>query len=120
MTNVHVLIAAALRERKVSFFDEKGFQSVFAELLATLGMTFVREFALCGEDRVDFYLPSSRTGIETKIYGTGRNGVLRQLKRYADHPAIAELILVCPRPWHVPATLSNKPLHLVAFFGSLV
>lgn len=120
MINVHVLLREGLARRQLAFHDEASLQKIVGEILSENGLLFTRELKLSGESRIDFFVSAHGIGIETKIKGEGLNTVLRQLKRYADHPSIRELILVCARPWGVPDTLSDKPLHCVAYFAQLV
>lgn len=58
-------------------------------------------------------------GIEIKVQGSP-NSILRQLHRYAMHPAVKAIILICPRPWKLPETLGGKPLFGVSIFASLL
>jgi hypothetical protein len=93
---------------------EDTFQQEVAEVLATHGVEFEREFRLSGGDRVDFLV--GRVAIEMKIKG-GINAVLRQLQRYAQSPLVDEIILLTSRTrlCSMPKTLSDKPIHVALF-----
>jgi hypothetical protein len=116
-------LAERLREnfavRKLVYNDEKELQAIVAETLAGFGLFATREFSFDKKDCIDFFLFESGTGIEVKTEG-GLHPILRQLKRYSEHPAVKELILVCPKPWSLPPTLTRKPIHCVSIFGSLI
>lgn len=110
--------------RKLVYQDEKELQQIIADTLTENQILFVREFLLGKNDRggsdiIDFFMFATGTGIEVKVDGSMHEH-LRQLHRYAQHPAVKTLILVCPKPWALPATLNNKPLFRVALFGSLI
>lgn len=117
------LLAARLREefarRRVVYQDEADLQRIIGDLLTEMREVYVREFEFSKEDRIDFFLFGSGIGIEIKIQG-GLNPILRQLHRYAMHPAVKAIILICPRPWKLPETLAGKPIYGVSIFASLL
>lgn len=88
--------------------------------LTRAGITFEREVCLSRgrADRIDFLVGA--VGIECKVDGSLQE-VTRQLHRYAQDPAVAELVLVTTRARHaaVPRSLAGKPVHVVATRGGL-
>lgn len=83
------------------------------EALTVGGFESRPEFVLSPRDRIDFYLPASRIGIECKIDGSATE-IMRQLLRYAESPQIGALILVTSRNKHrVPPVLGSKPVRVV-------
>jgi hypothetical protein len=73
-----------------------------------------REWAITANDRIDFYLPEVKLGIECKIDGS-RSFVSRQLIRYASKASVSGLILVSRRRGHALSRdeLVGKPFRFV-------
>lgn len=73
---------------------------------------FEREHRLDARNRIDFYIPDSRLGVEVKVEGQAL-AVARQLLRYASSPTIAGLVLLTTRRQHrgtIPHELGGKPI----------
>lgn len=85
-----------LSSYRLRFGTEEQLHEDVATALSREGFEFVREYILSPADRIDFYLPKWRIGIECKIEG-GPTAVAAQLLRYAGSPEIAELLLITNR-----------------------
>lgn len=107
--------------RRVLFNNEIELQDQIAACFDVAKLQYIRELKVGVKNRLDFFLLATGSAIEIKKRGTSENGILRQLKRYADLTTTREIILVTPRPFrNPPATLSGKPLRIVAIFASMV
>lgn len=106
--------ANLLSEFGFSASSEAVLHHAVRELLDTHGIEAKPEHALSARDRIDFYLPDGRTGIECKIDGSA-TAVMRQLLRYAESDQIEGLVLVTSRTKHrnMPPTLGGKPVYVV-------
>jgi len=102
------LITETLRGHRFVFSIESTLQEEIRAVLMAAGIPFSREHRLAPRDRVDFLI--GRIGVEVKIKGTKR-GILRQLQRYAESPAIAGLLLVSNVSTGLPETINGKPVH---------
>lgn len=82
--------------------------------MAISGVLAQRERRLSDTDRIDFYVPAARTGIECKTDGSP-NTVMRQLLRYTESELIDGLVLVTTRQKHriIHSQLGGKPVHIV-------
>ena len=109
-------IADHLREFRIRFGTEAVMQSDVALALCNRAAA---EHRLSDRDRIDFYLPTLRIGVECKVAG-GPTDVLSQLLRYAASPEIDGLILVTRRRSHcfTERALGGKPLRIVYVGGS--
>lgn len=114
------MIRGFFAARRVLFNNEMELQGEIARMLDAEQIKYGREVRVGKNNILDFFLIASRTAIEVKVKGATEAAILRQLKRYADLPSIDDIILVCPRPFNMPATLSGKPIHVVAIFGSMI
>ena len=103
-----------LGEYHFMFSTEVELQDQIALALAQGKEPFEREFALTRRDRPDFYLPGGIV-LEVKT-AEATTSILRQLKRYADHPQVTEVVLVSSRPHNLPPALSQKPVSNVSLW----
>lgn len=94
MVTSHII--ASLRSHRLRFGTEQQLHEDIAQLLTSMSVVFVRELRLSDADRIDFYLPEYKIGIECKVAG-GPTAVAAQLLRYAQHDDVNELILVTSR-----------------------
>ena len=106
----------ALRAARFRFSNEDELQAGVAEVLTAAGIPFDREVAIGPGDRLDFLVGT--TAIEVKVDG-GRNDLLRQLKRYARHEGIEDLVVVTSRARHagLPDSIGSKPIWVVWVSG---
>ena len=110
-------VLAILRQYGYATGTEMLVHEGVARVLTTHGISFEREKVLSPRDRIEFYLPVQRLGIECKISGSEAS-VLRQCMRYMQSEWIDQLALMTNRNKHrrIPESLNKKPLHLV-FIG---
>jgi hypothetical protein len=106
-----VLITESLRHQRFVISSETTLQDEIATVFQSKQFPFHREYRLAPRDRIDFLI--GRIGVEVKIKGTKR-GILRQLQRYAESPAIAGLILVSSVSTGLPETINGKPVHFLS------
>ncbi len=104
------------RERLI-LGDEFALHDQLAARLTAGGVAFAREVRLGPRKRPDFMI--ARIAIEVKVQG-GQMEILRQLKRYADDPAISGVVLVTTRPVSVPPTLGGKAIAQVSLWKNLL
>lgn len=110
-------LAAALRIRKVRVANEADMHCDVERHLAALAGEFGRcvpEFPFDSKNRIDFWLPEVRIGIECKVAG-GLPSVVPQLQRYAQLAQVGGLVLVtkCRQHRGLPPELCGKPLRVV-------
>ncbi len=72
------------------------------------------ERILSAKDRIDFYVPDGKIGVECKVDGSEFE-VTRQLLRYAKSDEVYGLILVTSKSKHkrIVPTLNGKPVHVI-------
>lgn len=109
-------IAEYLRRfRYTGWADEYALQALIGSALHQGGYnTSRREVQLDGQDRIDFLV--GKVGVEVKVAGAPAD-VTRQLRRYAKHPAVNELVLVTSRVKHTALHDVGVPLHVVVVLG---
>lgn len=109
-------IAALIGGFRFRYQNEDRLHDGIGQVLADGGITAIAEARLGARDRIDFL--AGTTGIEVKIAGTPAE-VTRQLRRYAEHPEIAALVLVTTRARHrsVPVEIGGKPVRVVFLSG---
>lgn len=73
---------------------------------------YAREFHLRRRDRPDFVIGGC-IAVEVKHMRAQRSAISRQLERYAEHPAITELVLATGLSVSLPPRIGGKPLHIV-------
>lgn len=104
-------ILQAINGSRFLYTSEDELQEGLAKVLTEAGFNVHREVRLTPRDRIDLMV--GRVGIEVKIAGRPWS-VLGQLQRYAESPAINELILVTTKARHeAPARLNGKPVTVV-------
>jgi hypothetical protein len=109
-------VAATIRRHRFPFGDEDQLQEGIAAALAAAGFAVEREVRLRARDRIDL-LVDGRVGVEIKIDGATRR-VLSQLRRYAEHDQVAELVLVTRCARHqVPRSMNGKSVTVVNLAG---
>ncbi len=97
---------------RVPLTNERAAQTALADALNAAPEE--REVWLAEKDRIDFLLEHG-LGIEMKLRRRwSKPGVLRQLKRYAEHPDVKALILVTGMSTGMPATLNGKPVYVAS------
>lgn len=115
-------VVASLGRRRFPITREEDTQEGIAETLDRFGILYERERRLSVSERIDFYLPDHRIGLEVKVAGSPV-GVIRQLQRYAASDEVALLMLVTSRGAlgrAVPETLLGKPVVVVELWRSML
>jgi hypothetical protein len=97
------------------YTNEDELQEGLALALTRAGHQVEREVRLNDRDRIDLLVGTA--GIEVKIAGQpGR--VVEQLRRYAEHDRISELVLVTSRVRHqAPGALNGKAVTVICIAG---
>jgi hypothetical protein len=106
-------IREAFARVRVATYSEEALQAAVAQVLLTIDAPFHREFGLSPLDRIDFL--AGNLGIECKVDGPTHQ-VTRQLRRYAAHETIHELVLITTLARHrmlVPVTIDGKTVHAI-------
>ncbi len=118
MTDPFLPVIAALGRYQFIQHDERELQKEIAVVLAAAGISFERERRLDGQNRVDFYLPTTRLVIEVKVQGSPMP-VLRQLWRYGKHPEVDALLLVTTlaKLARIPDSIAEKPARAFRIAG---
>jgi len=106
------ILVALLRRARLLCGSEAALQRSIEDTLATAGVSFEREVRLGPADRIDF-LAAAGVGIEAKVRYP-RRSIYRQLERYAQHDAIAALVLVTGTALGLPPAINGKPLFFVS------
>ena len=118
-------LAGALVSFRFRYNNEKELQVGVFSALTQLEVPFIPEHPLNPQDRIDFYIPVEKIGIECKTQdsrgGAGLTAVTRQLWRYAKSDDISSLILITTRSKHrdLPTEILGKPL-LVVYLNSFL
>lgn len=104
-----------------AYSNEDDLQRGIVQVLDGLGEPYEREHRLSKEDRIDFYFPVKKVGVEVKI-DHPLSALTRQLMRYAQHEAIDGLLLVSGklRLSNMPESMNGKPLRIHSLIGSLL
>lgn len=110
MSETAARILGILKRNVLCFANEARLHDAICILFLEAGINFVHEYRLDEKNRIDFYIPEFRIGIESKVKGS-KMQTLRQLARYAEFDEIGELIVVTTKLGHsFPSTLCDKPL----------
>lgn len=89
--------------------NEKLLQAAIQEEFDAHGVEHSREHRLSAADIPDFLI--GRIVVEVKIKGSKRD-IYAQVKRYADHDVVDELILATNVPTGMPTEINGKPVHV--------
>lgn len=94
--------------------SEEVLHNAVQEFFRVQGIHAEPEWVLSAQERIDFYVPDGKIGVECKI-DESEFKVASQLLRYAKSDQIDGLILVTSRHKHlrIPSTLNSKPLHVI-------
>lgn len=90
-------VKALLESNRLPCTDEYKLQKEAAEIFHSGGLKYYPEFLLEKRDRIDFFFPDSKVGLECKVKADGGN-TNRQLLRYAMTKKVKHLILLTSRP----------------------
>lgn len=97
-----------LRGQRFIVSDEKQLQEqlfkLFSSSIELLGIQ--KEYSLGENGRVDFWVAGA--AIEVKTKGSPM-AIYRQLKIYAAHESVKEIILITAKSMTLPVSINNKP-----------
>jgi len=104
-------VLKTLRSHAFYTGNEKLLQDAIGQILDA---PFEREYQLGPGERIDFYLPGPKLGIEVKVDGSA-TVVMRQLQRYLGYSKVQEIILLTTRSKHlgVERVLCGKKVHVI-------
>ena len=111
-------IIATLAGRKFNYGGiEAKLQEGIQQVLEKIGVPAIREHPL-GNDRIDFYLPADKLGIEAKVGGS-LSALTRQLHRYAASDELNNILVVSTRSYHrdLPQEIRGKGIRVVILLG---
>ncbi len=114
-------IIEAVTSRRWRWKDEAELQRLLAAAFVEDEIKLAREYTLTATERPDFFHLAAGVAVEVKVKGAAAS-VMRQLWRYASRPEVAVVILITSVARHaasMPATLYDKPLHVVQVKGFL-
>jgi hypothetical protein len=110
------MVKQVVRSHRWRLEDEKRLQADLHSHLAAAGVELRREVRLDPKSRIDFM--AGAIGIEVKIKGSKRD-IYRQVERYCQFEAIAELVLISNVPLGLPAFISGKRIHIIDLTSAL-
>lgn len=107
-------ILEAISAYRYTYADEDALQGGLSDALTAAGIAHEREVRLNARDRIDILAGAGAVGIEVKVEGQS-SSVVRQLRRYAKHESVEEILLVTNRyrhedPDNVPREIDGKPV----------
>lgn len=99
--------------RRYLVASERELGDAVEHALAEAGVEALRERALPGAGRADFYVPPGVV-VELKV-GGGLGALTRQIGRYAAHPEVGAVLVVSMKARHavMPERLSGKLLRVL-------
>ena len=114
-------LVSTLQKYSFSYTNEDELQQGVFAVLETLKEPFEREYVLSKSDRVDFYFPKQKVGIEAKI-DHSLSALTRQIHRYVQHEEIDGILVVSGkvRLMNLPESINKKPVRCYSLIGSLL
>lgn len=91
------------------FSRETQLHVAISAILDRENISYLHEHVLDPKNRIDFYVPVGRLGIEAKVKGSQAQ-IERQLARYCEQDAIDELVVVSTKLYRYPEALCGKPI----------
>lgn len=101
-----------LLSKKLDISNEKNLQDEIEEIFIDNNINYLREYSLDSKNRIDFYLPDEKIGIEIKIKGSIFK-IYEQIERYAKFEEVNKIVLVSSKYVNVPDSIQNKEAHLI-------
>lgn len=108
-------LLAALKGKRFDLQDEKVLQRQVAEALDAAHLVFQREVRLSPNNIIDFLVADrgwADIGIEVKLKGSPK-AIYAQCLRYCQFAEVGQLLLLTNKAIHLPATIHNKPAHVL-------
>ena len=114
-------IVSTLKGYNFNYTNENDLQNGIRQVFETMDAPFESEYRLSDKDRIDFYWPKSKIGVEVKI-DHALSALTRQVHRYVQHDSIEGLLIVSGkvRLNAVPQIISGKPVQIHSLIGSLL
>ena len=114
------LLSGHLRAHKSALMQETNLHEAIALTLSDAQIRFTREYQLSRADRLDFWLPESRTAVEVKKRTASLND-LRQIARYLEHEQVAAVIVIALRiSPEIPDEFLGKPIAKIELWRFLL
>ena len=110
--NSDMIIAALKGVRAPAMPGEYDLHGMIAAALDEAGLEYGHEYRLAPRCRLDFMC--SGVAIEVKKGRPQSAELIRQLKRYMEHEAVREMVVVTQRRVRLPDTICGKKVRLVA------
>lgn len=116
-------IKASLNRAWLRVGHEGELQEDLDALFRCLFPDLLREYWLSTHDRVDFYVPSEKIGVECKLARSGGNlgSVTRQLRRYMESDRISCLVVITTSYYlvsKIPKEILGKQIYCVNVGGA--
>jgi hypothetical protein len=114
-------LVAELKKYNFNYTNEDDLQRGILEVFMTLKKPLKREYRISDKDRIDFYWPEHRVGVEVKI-DHALSALTRQVHRYVQHEDIQGILVVTGkvRLNAIPAVINKKPVYLHSLATSLL
>lgn len=115
----HLIVA--LKKYRFNYTNERDLQDGIQQVFETLDEPFEREYVLSKADRLDFYWPNQKVGVEVKI-DHALSALTRQIHRYVQHEDIRGVLVVTGklRLNAIPTEINKKPVYLHSLATSLL
>lgn len=113
--SLRVQIIELLTSHRLPLSDEKDLQRAIAKVFDGADLDYRREYHLSAADVVDFMVGLRfqvdrmiGCAVEVKI-GSSRRAIYRQLERYCEHEAVAEIVLATNVAMNLPPEINGRP-----------
>ena len=110
-----------LKGYSFNYTNEDDLQRGIHEVFSMIDEPLEREYILSSKDRIDFYWPRHKVGVEVKI-DHALTALTRQVHRYVQHEDINGILVVTGkiRLNAIPQTINGKPVYLHSLIASLL
>lgn len=105
-------VVALIEQRRINISTEQSAHDSVQAALEADGLDVHREVRMGLRDRVDLMVKD--VAIEVKVKASSRRSVLRQLERYAEHDAVAAIVLVTGMAWPAMEKVKGKRLFVAS------
>lgn len=101
-----------LLSKKLDISNEERLQNEIEDIFIENNINYLREYNLNRHNRIDFYLPDEKIGIEIKIKGSIFK-IYEQVERYAEFKEVEKIVLVSSKYVNLPDKIKDKEAHLI-------
>lgn len=105
-------VIKAMSRWQYDLATEAAMHRSLAGALDVSSVKYQREVNLTDEDRIDFYLPKHKIGIEVKLSCSSRQ-IYRQIQRYAESEKIDAIILLSNTAVGLPKEINGASVYVV-------